>query len=146
MLTRSPAPEHGAIQTGLDARLACRSGGFGGPTAGVAPGFVQGNLAILPRDWADEFLRFCLANPKPCPLLGISEPGSPRLPSLGADLDIRTDLGRYRVWRDGELCGEPTDICDLWRDDLVSFLIGCSFSFEEPLFAAGIPIRHIERG
>jgi uncharacterized protein YcsI (UPF0317 family) len=144
--SREPAHRRGALRSGLEARLACRSGGFDGPTTGVAPGFVQGNLAILPRDWADEFLRYCLANPKPCPLLGISEPGSARLPALGADLDIRIDLGRYRVWRDGELSGEPTEIRDLWRDDLVSFLIGCSFSFEEPLLAAGVPIRHIERG
>jgi uncharacterized protein YcsI (UPF0317 family) len=149
MLTPNAAPaSHGALQygvqqSGLDVRLACRSGGFDGPTTGLAPGFAQGNLAILPRDWADEFLRFCVANPKPCPLIGIAEPGDPRLPALGADLDIRTDLGRYRVWRDGQLADEPADICAAWRDDLVSFVIGCSFSFEEPLIAAGIPIRHI---
>src|SRR5215468_12257727 len=143
MLTRNAAPaSHGGLQSGRDVRLACRSGGFDGPTAGLAPGFVQGNLAILPRDWADEFLRFCVANPKPCPLIGIAEPGDPRLPALGADLDIRTDLGRYRVWRDGKLADEPPDILALWRPDLVSFVIGCSFSFEESLIAAGIPIRH----
>ncbi len=92
---------------------------------------MQGNLAILPRDWADEFLRFCVANPKPCPLIGIAEPGDPRLPALAADLDIRTDLGRYRVWRNGELADEPADIRAAWRDDLVSFVIGCSFSLLE---------------
>ncbi len=147
MLTRSAAPaSDGALQSGRDVRLACRSGGLDGPTAGLAPGFVQGNLAILPRDWADEFLRFCVANPKPCPLIGIAEPGDPRLPALATDLDIRTDLGRYRVWRDGQLADEPADIRTAWRDDLVSFVIGCSFSFEEPLIAAGIPIRHIARG
>jgi uncharacterized protein YcsI (UPF0317 family) len=147
MLTRNAAPaNHGGLQSGRDVRLACRSGCLDGPTAGLAPGFVQGNLAILPRDWADEFLRFCVANPKPCPLIGIAEPGDSRLPSLGADLDIRTDLGRYRVWRNGELADEPADIRAAWRDDLVSFVIGCSFSFEEPLIAAGIPIRHIARG
>jgi uncharacterized protein YcsI (UPF0317 family) len=132
--------------TGLDVRLACRTGGFDGPTSGLASGYVQANLAILPRDWADEFLRFCLANPKPCPLIGIAEPGNPHIPALGGDLDIRTDLGRYRVWRDGALAGEPADIRDVWRDDLVAFLIGCSFSFEEPLIAANIPIRHIACG
>src|SRR6202166_644096 len=95
--------------TGLDVRLGCRSG-FDGPTTGLAPGFVQGNLAILPRDWADDFLRFCVANPKPCPLIGIAEPGDPRLPALAGDLDLRTDLGRYRVWRDGELADEPVDV------------------------------------
>ena len=137
---------HGALETGRDVRLACRSAAFDGPTTGLAPGFVQGNLAILPRDWADEFLRFCIANPKPCPLIGIAEPGDTRLPALGVDLDVRTDLGRYRVWRDGALTDEPADVRAVWRDDLVSFVIGCSFSFEEPLLAAGIPIRHIACG
>jgi uncharacterized protein YcsI (UPF0317 family) len=142
----SPAASLIQMSTGRDVRRECRSGRFDGPTAGLGPGFVQGNLAILPRDWADEFLRFCVANPKPCPLIGITEPGDPRLPALGADLDIRTDLGRYRVWRNGELADEPADVRAAWRDDLVSFVIGCSFSFEEPLIAAGIPIRHIARG
>jgi uncharacterized protein YcsI (UPF0317 family) len=148
MLTRNVAsPSYGGtLQSGRDVRLACRSGDFDGPTAGLAPGFVQGNLAILPRDWADDFLRFCVANPKPCPLIGIAEAGDPRLPALGADLDIRTDLGRYRVWRDGELVDEPADVRAVWSADLVSFVIGCSFSFEEPLIAADIPIRHIVRG
>jgi uncharacterized protein YcsI (UPF0317 family) len=131
---------------GRAVRLAARSGAFDGSTAGLAPGFVQGNLAVLPRDWADEFLRFCQANPKPCPVLGVSEPGSPHLPALAADLDIRTDLPRYRVWRDGALTEEPGDLLALWRDDLVSFVIGCSFSFEEALLEAEVPMRHIELG
>lgn len=134
------------LATGLDARLACRSGAFDGPTSGHAPGFVQGNLAILPRDWAEDFLRFAQANPKPCPLLGVSEAGSPAVPALGRDLDIRTDLPRYRVWRDGELADEPTDLSAVWREDLVSFVIGCSFSFEEALLQADVPVRHIARG
>jgi uncharacterized protein YcsI (UPF0317 family) len=137
---------NGRMDCGLAVRHACRSGGFDGPTTGLAPGFVQANLAILPRDWAEEFLDFCIANPKPCPLLGIAQPGDPGLPALGADLDIRTDLGRYRVWRDGELVDEPADIAAAWRDDLVTFAIGCSFSFEEPLIAAGVPVRHIAYG
>jgi uncharacterized protein YcsI (UPF0317 family) len=132
--------------TGLAVRLAARAGARDGPTAGLAPGFVQGNLAILPRDWADEFLRFCQANPKPCPVLGVSEPGSPQIPALAADLDIRTDLPRYRVWRNGDLVDEPRDVLSVWRDDLVSFVIGCSFSFEEALLQAGVPMRHIELG
>jgi len=135
-----------ALATGRDVRLACRTGHLAGPTAGLAPGFVQGNLAILPADWANEFLRFCQANPKPCPLLGVAEPGSPAIPRLGADLDIRTDLPRYRVWQNGELIAEPQDLRAVWRDDLVSFVIGCSFSFEDALIEAGIPLRHIERG
>ena len=134
------------LLSGLDVRLACRRGDFNGPTAGVAPGYVQGNLAILPRDWADEFLRFCNANPKPCPVLAVSETGSPLLPALAADLDIRTDLPRYRVWRDGEIADEPQDVRSVWRDDLVSFVIGCSFSFEEALLQSDVPIRHIDCG
>jgi uncharacterized protein YcsI (UPF0317 family) len=133
-------------QTGLNVRRECRSAGFDGQTSGLAPGYVQGNLAILPRDWAADFLRFCQANPKPCPLLGMSEPGSPEMPALGADLDIRTDLPRYRVWAHGELADSPTDLMSVWRDDLVSFIIGCSFSFEEALVESDIPVRHIACG
>jgi len=135
-----------SITTGLGARLACRSGRHRDPTAGLAPGYVQGNLAILPRDWAREFLRYAQVNPKPCPILGVSDEGSPHIPALGADLDIRTDLPRYRVWRDGELSDEPGDLNAVWREDLVSFVIGCSFSFEEALLQYGVPVRHIERG
>jgi len=137
---------HMPLATGLDVRLASRSGALDTPTAGLAPGFVQGNLAILPRDYAEDFLRFCQANPKPCPLLGVSEAGDPAIPVLGADLDIRTDIPRYRVWRDGEAIDEPRDIKSVWREDLVSFVLGCSFSFEEALLQAGVPLRHIERG
>ncbi len=131
---------------GLAVRRAIRNGLHRGPTAGFAPGYVQGNLAILPRALAADFLQFCRLNPKPCPLIGTSEPGDPRVPELGEDLDVRTDLPRYRVWRNGELVAEPTDIGALWRDDLVSFVIGCSFSFEEALTAEGIVLRHIARG
>jgi uncharacterized protein YcsI (UPF0317 family) len=134
------------LATGLDVRLASRSGALDAQTAGMAPGCVQGNLAILSRDYAEDFLRFCQANPKPCPLLGVSEAGDPAIPQLGADLDIRTDIPRYRVWRDGELIDEPRDIKSLWRDDLVSFVLGCSFSFEEALLQADVPLRHIARG
>lgn len=126
------------------ARLACRNGNAE-QTAGVAPGFVQGNLAILPEKDAAAFHRFCQLNPKPCPIIGISEVGDPRIPSLGLDLDIRTDVPRYRIWRNGEAIEEPLDIKAHWRDDLVAFVIGCSFSFEEALLADGIPIRHIEQ-
>ena len=126
------------------ARLACRAGSAE-QTAGVAPGFVQGNLAILPEKLAAAFHRFCQLNPKPCPIIGMSDVGNPRIPALGIDLDIRTDLPRYRVWRDGEVVEEPTDILSHWRDDLVAFVIGCSFSFEEALMADDLPIRHIER-
>jgi uncharacterized protein YcsI (UPF0317 family) len=130
-------------QTGRDARLATRAGGFKGQTAGVAPGYVQGNLAILPGNVAGDFLRFCQLNPKPCPLLAASAPGDFRLPTLADDLDIRTDLPHYRVFRHGELIDEPTDIRAHWRSDLVAFVLGCSFSFEEALIEGGIELRHI---
>jgi uncharacterized protein YcsI (UPF0317 family) len=132
--------------SGRDARLAVRRGEFSAPTAGIAPGFVQGNLAILPKALADDFFRFCQFNPKPCPLLAASEPGDPRLPTLGEDLDIRTDIPLYRVWRNGELVDEVANLNALWRDDLVAFVIGCSFSFEEALVDDGIRLRHIEQG
>jgi len=132
-------------QPALQARLDCRAGQVT-QTAGLAPGYVQGNLAILPETLAAAFHRFCQQNPKPCPIVGISDVGSPHIPALGRDLDIRTDLPRYRVWRDGELIDEPEDILNHWRDDLVAFVIGCSFSFEEALLAEGLPIRHIELG
>ena len=132
--------------TGLDARHAIRAGAHTGQTAGMAPGYVQANLCILPAAEAQDFARFCQRNPKPCPLLAASEPGDPRLPELGADLDIRTDIPRYHVWRDGVMVEEVSDITALWRDDLVSFLLGCSFSFEEAMLAAGLPVRHIEQG
>jgi len=125
-------------------RHAARSSSLRTTTAGLARGFVQGNVAILPASLAAAFHRFCLRNPKPCPILAISEPGSPRLPELGADLDIRTDVPRYRVFRDGDCVDEPYDLGDHWRDDLVAFVLGCSFSFEEALLEAGIPLRHIE--
>ncbi len=133
-------------RSGHAARLAVRRGDHHGPTSGLAPGFVQGNLVILPNALAADFLRFCQINPKPCPLLASSAPGDWCLPALAEDLDIRTDLPRYRVWRNGELVAEPNDVREFWRDDLVSFVIGCSFSFEEALMADGIEMRHIVRG
>ena len=139
-LRRDQTPPPGS---GLAARLSIRADRHRGPTAALAPGYVQGNLAILPQALAADFLRFCQINPKPCPLIGMSAPGDPRVPELAADLDIRTDLPRYRVWSNGELIAEPTDIADFWRDDLVSFVIGCSFSFEEALTSDGIELRHI---
>ncbi len=114
-------------------------------TSGLADGYVQGNVVILPAVLANDFLHYCQRNPKPCPLLAVSEPGNPHLPSLGADIDIRTDVPRYRVWRNGDLMDEPTNISSLWRKDLVTFVIGCSFSFEEALMKEGLPLRHIEK-
>lgn len=131
--------------TGLELRRACRTGDWTGPTAGLAPGFAQANLVILPREWAFDFLLFCQRNPRPCPLIAVTETGQWQTPAA-RDADLRTDLPRYRVWRDGELIEEPTSINHLWREDLVSFLIGCSFTFEAALQEAGVPVRHIELG
>jgi len=134
------------LALGREQRMRIRAGAFTGCTAGLAPGNVQANLVILPRALAHDFLRFAQANRKPCPVLAVSEPGDPSLPTLGCDIDLRTDLPRYRVWRQGALVEEPTDITHLWRDDLVGFAIGCSFSFEEALTEAGLEMRHITRG
>ena len=123
--------EDGDLLASRQARLACRSG-MASSTAGVANGFVQGNLAILPEKLAASFHRFCQLNPRPCPIVGISDVGDPKIPALGLDLDIRTDLPRYRIWREGEVVEEPTDITAYWRDDLVAFVLGCSFSFHSP--------------
>jgi uncharacterized protein YcsI (UPF0317 family) len=128
-------------------RQAIRSGEFSANTSGQAPGFVQCNLAILPKDWAMEFLQFCQNNPKPCPLIAMSdEPGNPLMHAAGQDVDIRTDLPRYRIWREGRLAEEVADVTAHWRDDLVTFLIGCSFSFEEALLADGLDIRNLSEG
>ena len=131
---------------GREVRLAARSGALTGPTAGLAPRFVQGNLVIVPASVASDFSEFCRLNPKPCPLIGMSEAGVYRVPDLGADIDLRTDLPRYRVWRDGQLVEEPRSISHLWRDDLVAFILGCSFTFEDALIEEGIPLKHLAAG
>ena len=124
-------------------RHVVRAGGFRKPTAGVCGGYAQANLVILPDAQAHDFLRFAQRNPKACPLLAVGEPGAWNVPALGADLDLRTDVPGYYVYRDGELAESPASLEGLWRDDLVAFAIGWSFSFEEMLLAAGIPLRHI---
>jgi len=132
-----------AASTGEAARRLYRQGGYKGFTHGFAPGYVQANLAVLPKELAADFLRFCQLNQKPCPLIGMSPvPGDPSMPELGADLDIRTDIPMYRVWRKGELVAEVPDIRDFWREDLVAFALGCSFSFEEALVEDGLELRH----
>lgn len=118
-----------------------RAGRWTGGTEGLARGYAQANLIILPRDVAFEFLVFCLRNPKPCPVLEVTDPGSPFVTQY-ADADLRTDLPRYSVYKDGKLIDQPSDVSEYWRDDLVGFLIGCSYSFEEALINAGIPLRH----
>jgi uncharacterized protein YcsI (UPF0317 family) len=126
-------------------RAACRDGRFAAPTAGLAAGQVQANLMVVPQEAAFDFLLFCQRNPKPCPLIEVLEPGAVE-PRSAPGADLRTDLPRYRVYREGTLVDEPTDVTPLWRADLVSFLIGCSFSFEEALADAGVPLRHVECG
>ena len=138
-----PANRMMAIVSPAEARAVIRAGEYTGHTAGIAPEFVQGNLCILPKDLALEFAAFCQRNPKPCPLIGMGAPGDPTLPGLG-DIDIRTDIPRYRVFKDGKAIEEPTDIRKYWTDDLVIFVLGCSFSFEQPLLQAGLRLKHIE--
>ncbi|CAL9554372.1 Putative hydro-lyase [Nocardiopsis dassonvillei] len=125
------------------ARALFRSG-LRTPTSGFSPGYAQANLIALPREAAFDFLLFAQRNPKPCPVLDVTEPG--RVSASVFAGDLRTDLPAYRVYRHGEPVEERTDVTDLWRDDLVAFLIGCSFTFEAPLLEAGIPVRHIEAG
>lgn len=127
-------------------RSAIRKGEFQAPTSGFAPGFIQTNLAILPKDMAFEFLLFCQRNPKSCPVIDVTEPGS-FVPALSAPTaDLRTDIPKYRVYRDGVLTEETADIRSLWTDDMVAFLLGCSFTFEEALTQNGIPMRHQQQG
>jgi len=130
--------------TGAQVRLAARQGELAGPTPGLALGYLQANLVVLPRELAFDFLLFCQRNPKPCPLIDVTEPGDPEPRFAAPGADLRTDLPRYRVWRYGELEDEPADVRKYWRDDLVAFLVGCSFTFENALLEANIPVRHIE--
>lgn len=139
---------HSIVTTknGYDLRALARSGEFAGQTAGQAPDFLQGNVVILPKAYAADFLQFCLNNPKPCPIIGLSKPGDPSLPELGDAIDIRFDVPRYRIYRNGLLKAEPVAIDDLWTDDLVTFVLGCSFTFEEALIREGFGVRHIAKG
>jgi uncharacterized protein YcsI (UPF0317 family) len=121
-----------------------REGKWRKPTAGLAPGYVQANLVVLQRELAYDFLLFAQRNPKPCPVIEVTDAGSPE-PKLSAPgADLRTDIPRYRIYRNGMLAQEVTDLRDVWTPDLVAFLLGCSFSFEAALLKAGVPVRHIE--
>lgn len=130
--------------TPAEARAAFRSG-LVVPTSGIAPGRTQANLIALPADYAYDMLLFAQRNPTACPVLEVTEPGE-WTSRLAPGADLRTDLPRYRIWRDGELHDSPGDVTDWWREDLVTFLIGCSFSFETLLYDAGVPLRHVEQG
>ena len=114
-------------------------------TSGMAPGRVQTNLAVLPKSLAFDFLLFCQRNAKPCPLLEVLEPGSVSPQQMARGADLRTDIPKYRVYQDGEMIAEVGDVSEFWRDDLVSFLLGCSFSFETAMVRAGMPLRHLEQ-
>jgi uncharacterized protein YcsI (UPF0317 family) len=141
-------PDPPSVATGHAARMQYRSGELAPftQTTGVAAGYVQGSPVIIPGELALDFLTMCQRNPKPCPLIAVSNKGAPSLPTLGADIDVRTDIGGYRIWRDGELVDEVTDIRDLWRDDFVTFVIGCSYSFEDALVRDGLELRHHTEG
>jgi len=128
--------------TPYEVRQAIRAERFLENTSGYAPNFLQGNLAIVPRAMAADFLLFCQRNPKPCPVLAVSDPGVPQIPQLGKDLDIRTDIPGYRIFRNGICKGSVPNLKSVWRDDLVTFVLGCSFSFEEALQRTGVPVRH----
>ena len=120
-----------------------RSGSYTGQTAGFAAGNLQANLAVLGDGWSEDFHEFCLQNPQPCPLVGVSGRGDPMMRDLG-DIDIRTDIPSYNVYRDGALQDSRPDIKDLWAEDSVAFALGCSFTFEQALVDAGIRMKHIE--
>lgn len=133
-----------AFSSAADVRQAVRDGRWNTVTHGLARGYVQANLAIVPERYAFDFMRFCHRNPKPCPLIDVTDPGDPepRLAAPGADL--RTDLSGYRVYRDGQLVEQRRDIKDVWRKDHVGFLLGCSLSVDQAMVDAGIPLRHLE--
>ena len=131
------------IQNSIDARNIIRENKYTEQTAGTADKFVQGNVCILPSKYAMDFAAFCQKNPKPCPLIGFGTKGDPLLKDLG-DVDIRTDVPQYRIWNNGKIVDEPLDIKKYWNDDLVTFVLGCSMSFELPSIEAGIEMQHIQ--
>lgn len=133
-----------AILTPTEARTLIREGKWNKPTSGMAAGYTQANLAILKKELAFEFLLFCQRNPKPCPVLDVTEVGSPVPQLIAPDADIRTDIPAYRVYKHGELVDEVPDILSYWEDDMVAFLLGCSFTFEQAMLKNNIPVRHIE--
>lgn len=130
----------------LAVRQKIRTGEITGQTSGMCLGYAQANLAVLPKDLAYDFLLFTQRNPKPCPILEVSDVGDPCLHKIAKDCNIATDIPKYRVYEKGVLVGEYTDVTKFWRDDLVAFLIGCSFSFEAELLESGVTVRHIEEG
>ena len=127
-----------------DVRARIRANELDMATSGLAPGYLQANLVVVPHAVAFDFLLFCQRNPKPCPILEVLDAGSSEPQRTAPGADLRTDLPRYRVFEQGELVEEPTDVRRWWRPDLVTFLLGCSFSFEDAMLAAGLPLRHVD--
>lgn len=126
-----------------EVRKLIRQGKITVQTSGMCDGYAQANLCILPKKYAYDFLLFCQRNQQSCPLLEVSDEGSRFLKSSASNCDIAKDVPKYRIWKNGQLAGEYTDVSEFWRDDLVTFVIGCSFSFEAPLIAAGIDVRNV---
>lgn len=135
-----------ATLSGAGARALIRAGGWRRPTAALAAGWVQANLVVLPAAEAGAFLRFCRLNPRPCPLLDVTAPGSPEPARIAPGADLRVDLPRYRIYRRGQLADETDSLLSLWRRDFVAFLLGCSFTFDAALQRAGVPVRHLDQG
>jgi len=132
--------------TGREARMEIREGLWRKPTSGMALGYTQANLVILPKELAYDFLLFAYRNPKPCPILDVTDAGSSEPKGVAQGADIRTDIPKYRVYKKGRLELEVDDITSCWRDDFVAFLLGCSFTFEKALLENDIPVRHMEQG
>jgi uncharacterized protein YcsI (UPF0317 family) len=146
MVSTLPTREAFATATPSEIRDAIRQNLWTDHTVGLAAGYTQANLVILPKEEAFDFLLFCIRNPKPCPLLDVTDAGSPVPWFAAPEADLRTDLPRYRVYEYGVLAEEPTSIEHLWRDDLVGFLLGCSYTFEHALIEEGVRLRHVEQG
>ena len=138
--------EHKDLRTRplTEQRAEIRAGRYASHTAGLGDGYLQTNVVILSADHALDFMRYCQRNPKPCPLVGVSDTGDPMMRTLGGDIDIRTDVPAYNIYRNGRLEGSATDIRDLWTDDMVAFALGCSFTFEKALQDAGMALWHID--
>jgi uncharacterized protein YcsI (UPF0317 family) len=143
-LPRALLREDLANASGRDVRAAARSGQWRRATHGLARGYVQANMAIVPKRYAFDFMLFCQRNPKPCPIIDVTDPGDPEAGFAAPGSDVRVDLPGYRVFRDGELIAEVSDITGYWRSDSVAFLLGCSNSMDDVLLEAGIPQRHLE--
>ncbi len=127
-----------------EVRTEIRAGRYTAHTAGLGRGSLQANLVIMPEEFAFDFMRYCQRNPKPCPIIGVSDTGNPMMFTMGNDIDIRTDVPAYNIYRNGRLDISVTNIAEIWRDDFVVFTLGCSFTFEHALLDAGINLWHID--